>query len=509
MIKSSLRPKWIRCLSTSTRALQKATVERPPETIAIVPPVADLTTSNLLANDYSGSLVSHLLNRRLVESLTNDDLHKLTEPSASKLKVYCGADPTAPSLHLGNLFPLMVLLHFVLRGHSVVGLVGGATGAVGDPSGRLTERSKMEDDTRTANVASIEGQIRRFLENGLHYAKSRNIDTAAAGSIETVNNHDWWKDMLFLDFLATYGSHIRVSQMLARDSIQSRLKSHHGIGFNEFAYQVLQAFDFWHLFKTRGVNVQLGGNDQWGNITAGVDLISRLQRPADKAKPAFGLTVPLLTTSSGEKFGKSAGNAVFISESLTTPFQMYQYFINVPDDMLRTLLASLTLLPLDAIEGVILPKHQEDPGLRVAQRVLAREVTDLVHGPGVGDEMAYVTSFLFPTPDQPFDDDITADKLLSKLAKSGLLQKLNMAEEFPDPDDVKMSTLLSKVLGKSKNETRNLIKGGGVYLGVERDQLDDQDDVVLFDKHNHLLDGKLLLVRTGKQNYYIVEVTCT
>lgn len=487
------------------------TAQLPPDTITIVPSVCEITKSEHFKPDFEGSLVAHLLNRNLVESLTSEDLYKMTE-QGTKLKVYCGADPTAQSLHLGNLLPLMVLLHFVLRGHDVVGLVGGATGAVGDPSGRSTERSHMENEERETNVKNIQNQMETFLQRGIEYASSRNVAMADVGQFSSVNNAEWWKSIKLLDFLATYGKHIRVSQMLARDSILSRLDSQQGIGFNEFTYQVLQAYDFWHLFKNEGVNVQLGGNDQWGNITAGVDLISRIQKnfggvgEKGKEAPAFGMTVPLLTTPSGEKFGKSAGNAVFISEKMTTPFQLYQFFINLPDEIVSKLLKGLTLLPLEAIEGVILAKHSQDPGLRIAQRVLAREVVDLIHGPGVGDEMAYITSFLFPTPDQPFDDEITADKLIQKFRKSGILLHVSLGS-FPDPDDIKMSTLLSKILEKSKTETKNLIRSGGVYMGIERDQFEDPDDVVLFDKENHLIDGKLLLVRSGKQNYYVVEIT--
>lgn len=488
-----------------------STVEGPPETISIVPSVHDLTSKDHVAKDFQGSLVAHLLNRNLVESLTTDDLYKLTEGGNTKLKLYCGADPTAQSLHLGNLLPLMVLLHFVMRGHDVVGLVGGATGAVGDPSGRTTERSEMGVSERNKNVENISFQINHFLQNGLEYARSRNVisDDTSLGTISKVNNATWWKDVGFLDFLATYGKYIRVSQMLARDSILSRMESQQGIGFNEFAYQILQAYDFWHLFKNENVNVQVGGNDQWGNITAGIDFISRVQRQhveAEQEKPAYGMTVPLLTTASGEKFGKSAGNAIFISSKMTSPFQMYQFFINTPDDLVAKLLRVLTLLPLDAIESVVLMKHNSDPGLRIAQRVLAREVVDLIHGPGMGDEMAYLTSFLFPTPDQPFDDEITADKLILKFEKSGILKKVSLSL-FHDADDLKMSTLLSNVLGKSRSETKNLIKAGGIYLGIERDQFEDPEDVVLFDKSNHLVDEKLLLVRTGKQNYFVVEVT--
>ena len=239
-----------------------------------------------------------------------------------------------------------------------------------------------------------------------------------------------------------------------------------------------------------------------GNITAGIDLISRLKKFYDKKHEAYGLTVPLLTTSSGEKFGKSAGNAVFIDSSLTTPYQMYQYFINVPDDIVGKLLKVFTLLPLNVIEGELIPKHNSDPGLRIAQRVLAREVVDLIHGVGVGDEMAFITGFLFPTPDQPFNDNVSADKLIENFKRSGILFKRNK----PSPDEeIKLSALLADIVGKSKGEMRRLIKAGGVYMGLDRNQIEDPDDVILFDVDNHLIDGKLLLVRVGKQNYYVVE----
>lgn len=493
------------------------TVELPPENIKIVPSVNDLTETAVVAKDFQGSLVAHLFNRNLIESLTSDELYRITEDGKPKLKLYCGADPTAESLHLGNLLPLMVLLHFALRGHDVVGLVGGATGVVGDPSGRSSERDAMEANQRSKNVENIQLQIRKFLERGIEYAKSRNINSASdfesLGKIQSVNNADWWKSVKFLDFLATYGRHVRVSQMLARDSILARLESQQGIGFNEFTYQILQAYDFWHLFKNEGVNLQVGGNDQWGNITAGIDLISRLQKTKANKKTAikeseslvYGITVPLLTTANGQKFGKSAGNAIFIDENFTKPFQMYQYFINSPDEMVFKLLKTLTLLPLGTIEGSIQERHQADPGLRIAQRILAREVVDLIHGAGAGEEMAYITGFLFPTPDQPFDDEITADKLILKFQKSGILSKISLSN-FPDPNDLKLSTLLSLVLGMSKNETKALIKAGGVYLGIDRRQIIDEDDVVLFDRENHLIDEKLLLIRTGKQNYFVVEV---
>lgn len=481
-----------------------------PETITIIPTVPELTKTEQFESDIEASLVGHLQARYLVESITNDDLFKLTEPtSGKKFKLYCGADPTADSLHLGNLLPLMVLLHFNLRGHDVVGLVGGATGTVGDPSGRTSERTQLAQKTRLDNVDRIQNQISSFLTNGLKYAESRNFPIKKKGDITTVNNATWWESIKMLDFLATYGKHIRVSAMLGRDSIQSRLKSESGLGFNEFTYQILQAFDFWHLFEKHNVNMQIGGNDQWGNITAGVDLISRLQKSFKRQseskgnieEQSFGMTVPLLTTPTGEKFGKSAGNAIFISEKSTTPYQLYQYFINTPDEIVSKLLKVFTLLPIATIDNII-ARHSEDAGLRIAQRILAREVTDLIHGNGIGDEMAYITSFLFPTPDQPFIDEISADKLIRIFSRSGILVRFKF-DDF-NIDDLRMSTLLAKIMNKSKTETKNLISQGGIYLGLDRDQFYDPEDVVLFDK-DHLIDGKLMLLRAGKQNYYVVE----
>ncbi|EMG45745.1 MSY1 Tyrosine--tRNA ligase [Candida maltosa Xu316] len=480
-----------------------STLARDP--VTIIPTVYELTQDKDVTpeTDPDNSLLEYLQSRHLVESITDDNLYKLTKRNSDyKFKLYCGADPSAASLHLGNLLPLMVLLHFKICGNDVVGLVGGATGLVGDPSGRQTERKKINEVEVVDNVSAIQTQISTFLSNGIEYAKSRQFPMSnSLGETESVNNATWWQNVKMLDFLATYGRHIRVSAMLARDSISSRLESG-GIGFNEFTYQILQAYDFWHLYKEHNVNMQVGGNDQWGNITAGIDLISRIKKSFGKEREAFGVTVPLLTTSSGEKFGKSAGNAVFIDSKITTPYQMYQYFINMPDDMVGKLLKAFTLLPLNVIEGELLPKHNSDPGLRIAQRVLAREVVDLIHGVGVGDEMAYVTGFLFPTPDQPFNDNVTADKLISNFKRSGIL----FSREKPSADEeIKLSSLLAEVTGKSKSEMKRLIKAGGVYLGLDRNQIEDPDDVILFDVDNHLIDGKLLLVRVGKQNYYVVE----
>ncbi|KAG7665656.1 MSY1 [[Candida] subhashii] len=496
----------IKRISTIPRILLRFNSTNVRDPVTIIPTIYELTNSKTLSAETDSSLLAYLRSRHLVESQTSEKLFELTKPDSSQqFKLYCGADPSAASLHLGNLLPLMILLHFNLRGHDVVGLVGGATGQIGDPSGRLTERSQMKSDTRETNVEKIQGQLERFLNNGIEYAKSRSFPQAKEAKVEIMNNKTWWAPIKMLDFLAEYGRFIRISSMLARDSISSRLENTEGggLGFNEFTYQILQAYDFWHLYRQHGVNLQVGGNDQWGNITAGIDLIGRLQHHYKiKPEPVFGVTVPLLTTPTGEKFGKSAGNAVFIDERLTTPYQMYQYFIHTPDEMVEKLLKIFTLLPLSVIEQEIMPRQEQDPGVRLAQRVLAREVVDLIHGVGTGDEMAFVTGFLFPTPDQPYNNVVSAEKLIKIFRKSGILVTIKLDELDPE---IRLSKLLAKITKKSNREMRQLIKSGGVYLGLERDQFEDPDDVVLFDPKHHLIEEKMMLVRVGKQNYSVVE----
>lgn len=447
-------------------------------------------------------LISLLKERGLIANNTAEsDLKALLEKGA-KLGLYCGADPSARSLHLGNLLPLMLLLHFNIRGHHVFTLVGGATGEVGDPSGRITERDAMQDDVRSDNVRRIKAQMEGFVKNGGRFVKSVNLSGTIIeeGKVEAVNNLDWWKDVTLLKFLSTYGRFIRVSSMLARDSVKDRLTSEAGIGFNEFTYQILQAFDFYHLFKNNGVSIQLGGNDQWGNITAGIDFINRV-KPFDKKiakKTAFGITVPLLTTSSGAKFGKSAGNAVFIDPEMTPSFDIYQYFIKVQDEEVAKLLKIFTFIPLPQIEE-IMTKHNEDPTFRYAQRILAEQVTDLIHGVGSGKNANVITSILYPFPDEAYPD-ITTDALISAFKSSNILKTLKKDDFFNKP----YSAILSELQQCSKNEAKKLIKQGGVYQGFNRVRLDESDDLLL--TQEALIDERVLLLRVGKGKYYVTEL---
>lgn len=431
-----------------------------------------------------------LRQRGLVQQVSQPEpalIEKLS--SGSKIRLYCGADPTAKSLHLGNLLPLMVLLNFYVRGHDVVALIGGATGKVGDPSGRKTERAAMAEETRLQNIERIESQFKRFFENGAKYYESRSGETSSCGKLLNRNNFSWWKDVKMLDFLAEFGSSIRIQNMLSRDSVASRLQGQDGLGFNEFTYQILQAYDFYHLYKEEGVSIQVGGNDQWGNITAGVDLISRVLPQSVKTRPAYGLTVPLLTTASGEKFGKSAGNAVFIDPEISTSYDLYQFFINTLDADVEKLLKMFTLLPFEKI-NTIMQEHNKAPHVRYAQQALAVEAVDMVHGLGKGQDANSISKVLF--------GDLTKSISGSELIR--LFENVKILRKAP-----KLSTLSDLVCDLSKcsrSEYRRKLKQGSIYLGPEKVKaVDDISDLSPF-----LIDNEVLLLRIGKQQCFVVKL---
>ncbi|KAJ1936063.1 tyrosyl-tRNA synthetase, partial [Linderina pennispora] len=285
------------------------------------------------------NVIKTLRSRQFINAVTSESIEQQTDKPVG---VYCGVDPTADSLHLGNMVTLMGLLHFHLAGHQAIPLVGNATGMIGDPSGRSTERVALGRDTLAKNVAAIEKQLKRFFERGTQYAARRvvGLEAEKLAKIEVARNADWYRDMNILGFLGTVGRYTRVGAMVARDSVKSRLASAQGISFTEFSYQLLQAYDFWYLYHHRNCRVQIGGSDQWGNITAGTELIHKMPRDDTDtgvvsgqatSHEAFGLTIPLLTTASGEKFGKSAGNAIWLDERKTSPFDVYQFFVKTSD----------------------------------------------------------------------------------------------------------------------------------------------------------------------------------
>ncbi|KAG0358567.1 tyrosyl-tRNA synthetase, partial [Gamsiella multidivaricata] len=363
--------------------------------------------SSTVASHVNRNPVLELQQRGLVAAMTSPDL--VSHVDAGPTAIYCGVDPTASSLHLGNLVTLLGLLHFHIKGHTTIGLVGGATGTIGDPSGKSAERQPMSATTLARNVAGIDAQFQRFFKRGRTYAENRGYAVQGGGGhVKVVNNKTWFGKLSALEFLGDVGRYARVGTMIARDSVKSRLESPQGISFTEFSYQLLQAYDFWHLFHEDGCRIQLGGSDQWGNITAGIDLIHKKKKTteeqviidnsddssSEKAMNAYGLTIPLLTTATGEKFGKSAGNAVWLDETMTSLFDFYQFFVKTADADVGRYLHYFTLLNADQI-NTVMEQHNAEPEKRIAQHTLAKETTELVHGAEAVPKALLATQVLF------------------------------------------------------------------------------------------------------------------
>lgn len=365
---------------------------------------------------------------------TTDEAALREHLGGSARSVYCGFDPTAPSLHFGNLVQLIVLRHLQRAGHRVVCLVGGSTGLIGDPR-PTSERVLRTKDETASNVAQIQELVRPFL----------NFDGDNAAIM--VNNLDWTAPISALDFLRDYGKHFRVNQMIRKDAVAARLSSQEGISFTEFSYQILQALDFLHLYQDQRVTVQTGGQDQWGNLTAGVDLVHRVE-----GESVHVLTTPLLTDSSGEKFGKSAGNAIWLSPRMTSPYAFYQYWLNVEDADVITLLKVFTDLGRTAV-GELERATLEAPFKRAAQMTLATEVTTLVHGQAATEMVQQASQVLFGKGNPSSVDPQTLRDATAALPQACV-----------EPDSLIVDALVATDLVASRGAARRLIAEGGVSL---------------------------------------------
>ena len=450
-------------------------------------------------------VLERLRTRGLVKTVTSDKVDALLREQ--RVSFYCGVDPTAPSLHLGNLLTLLPSLHLVLAGHEAFALVGGATGRVGDPAGRSSERDAIQRRAIEHNLTRLKTQLDRFFHNGVAYARSRGLleNAAGLGTWRVVNNSEWYDDLKFMDFMHVAGRNVRISSMLARDSVKHRLASSEGMSFGEFVYQLLQAYDFWHLFKEHGVRLQIGGSDQYGNITAGVDLIGRLvtteQAPNVDAKEAYGLTVPLLTTPSGEKFGKSAGNAIWLDPDMTSPFDLYQYFVNSPDEQVEQYLRLFSLLPAERISELDRLRRMS-PASRTVQHALANEVLTLIHGAEEAQRVTTACRLFFPndfaTEDGNLAARLNAAAVLSAFRGDRCWRQLSRSEVVDQP----VTSLLRVMnLVKSGKEARQLILNGGVYARTERIV-----DPVARVRQDWLLDGRVLVLRVGKNKFSVIEL---
>jgi tyrosyl-tRNA synthetase len=389
--------------------------------------------------------------------------------------LYAGFDPTADSLHVGNLVPLLMLRRFQDAGHRPIALAGGATGLIGDPSGKTGERSLLDAETVRAHVALIEPQLEQLLS----------FEGANAATL--VNNLDWTAPVTLLDFLRDVGKHATVNQMIAKESVRSRLEGTEGISYTEFTYMLLQAQDYLHLHETLGCELQTGGSDQWGNITAGIDLIRRRT-----SHTVHGLTVPLVTRADGSKFGKSEGDNVWLSAQRTSPYRFFQYWMNLDDADLRRFLLQLTLVPVEEANAVA-DAHEADPSRRQGQSRLAHEMTALVHGDEQARAAAAASVVLFGGRFQGLDA-----ATLSMLAGEVPTTEVAAARLAAGIDLVDL--LVETGLASSKSDGRRTAEQGGVSINGERVEL----GTTVGDQH--LLDGRHLLLRKGKRQYHLVSI---
>ena len=399
---------------------------------------------------------------------------------------YLGTDPTADSLHIGHLCGVMMLRHLQRCGHKPIILVGGATGMIGDPSGKSQERNLLDSETLYHNQECIKKQVAKFLD----------FEAEGPNAAEMVNNYDWMKDFTFLDFAREVGKHITVNYMMAKESVQQRLNgtARDGLSFTEFTYQLLQGYDFLHLYQAKGVKLQLGGNDQWGNMTPGTELI---RRTLGNEAEAFALTCPLITKSDGKKFGKTESGNVWLDRNRTSPYQFYQFWLNVSDEEAEKYIKIFTSLDKETIDALI-EEHRQDPGRRILQKRLAEEVTVMVHSQDDLEMAKEASNILFGKS--------TKESLL-KLDEQTFLDVFNGVPRFQLGKDqlgvpaVELFTRDDVKIFPSRGEMRKMVQGGGVSLNKEK--LTAFDQVVTADD---LIDGKYLLVQKGKKNYNLIVV---
>lgn len=419
------------------------------------------------------NIIDVLSERGILDDVTSPDLAKR---AASPLTVYAGFDPSAESLQVGNFVTIMGLAHFQRCGHQVIAVVGGATGMIGDPSGKASERALLSEEQVQRNVAGIRENLSRFLDFDHPTAPAR-----------IVNNSEWFAEFSFVDFLRDVGKHFRMGSMLGKDSVRTRLNSETGMSFTEFSYQLLQAYDFLKLYDSYDCSVQLGGSDQWGNITAGTDLIRKV-RGAD----AYGVTMPLICDSTGMKFGKSAGNAIYLDHNKTSYYEFYQFFVRTADADAIRFLRIFTFMEEDEI-AELARQLEECPEKRTAQTRLAEEITRTVHGEEGLSNARRSSAVLFGDA----MDGLHADEIVKVFADVP-------STELP-MDGVRNQPIVNVAadagLCGSRGEARRLAKSGGLYLNNVR--VGSVDDVV---SEEMIVDGRIVVLRSGKRRYHIVKV---
>ena len=395
------------------------------------------------------------------------------------VSAYIGFDPTADSLHIGSLTQIFTLLRFQKAGHKPIALIGGATGMVGDPSGKSAERNLLDEEALNKNVNGIKKQLERFLDFN-----------AGANGAELVNNYDWMKDYSFINFIRDIGKHLTVSYMMAKDSVKNRLEN--GMSFTEFSYQLLQAYDFYYLYKNKNCKLQMGGSDQWGNITSGTELVRR-----KASGEAFGITTQLIKKADGTKFGKTEGGNIWLDRTKTSPYKFYQFWINTSDADAKNFIKVFTFLPKEEIENLI-SEHDKDPGKRILQKALAKELTYIVHSQDDYNAALEASSILF---NGTIDD-------LSALADELFLDVFDGVPQFSIlKSDIDAGTSITDLLSEktkifqSKGEARKMIQGGGIKINKEKVESHE-----LMVTTSQLIKNKYILIQKGKNNYYLCYI---
>lgn len=422
------------------------------------------------------SLISELRWRGMLQDImpgTEEQLNKeLTH-------AYIGFDPTADSLHIGSLVPILLLVHLQKAGHKPYALVGGATGMVGDPSGKSEERNLLSEETLQHNLECVKKQLEKFLD----------FDANKPNAAEIVNNYDWFKDFSFLHFIRDVGKHITVNYMMSKDSVKKRLEGDSGMSFTEFTYQLVQGYDFYWLYNHKNCKLQMGGSDQWGNIVTGTELIRR-----KAGGEAFAFTCPLLTKADGGKFGKSEKGNIWLDETKTSPYEFYQFWLNSSDVDAEKWIKIFTFLGQQEIEELVV-KHKENASNRLLQKKLAEEITNFVHGKEGLQQAIETTKKLFANKNAAIETLSEAD--LNNLDGVKKLS-FNSAELQAGVDIV--SFLASTTILASKGEAKKMILGGGI--SINRKKVTDLSFLV---NENLLLHGKYILVKRGQKNYFLVE----
>ena len=419
------------------------------------------------------NIIDDLMWRGAINQMTDEEgLRELTQEKAVSL--YCGVDPTGDSMHIGHLIPFMILRRFQLAGHRPVIVIGGATGSIGDPSGRTSERVLQTKEQVQHNVEKLTAQMKRL------FLTSQKDQEA----VRLVNNYDWTKDLSLLDFLRDYGKHFNLNTMLAKDVVASRLEV--GISFTEFSYQILQSIDFLQLFRKEDVQVQIGGADQWGNITAGLELIRKVEGAEARA---YGLTIPLMLKSDGTKFGKSAGGAVWLDPEKTTPYEFYQFWLNQDDRDVIKYIKYFTFLEKEEIEALEV-SVQEEPHKRQAQKRLAEEVTRFVHGEAALQDALKITNALFTGDVQ----QLNADEIEQGFKNMPTFESEKVEQNLA-------TWLVDLGIEPSRRQSREDIQNGAISINGEK--ITDLEHVWTPEQS---FEGRFVLVRRGKKKYFLVKL---